>query len=230
MLSALVGKNRISYPLCLIKRERPDFLLTLDTEQIGIEHTEAVPQNEAHRTVLRDKVNGPDVYFISHHQPGEPKKTAKELIEEIEANHAYEGWTGDSVEREWANAMFHFIEQKVETLLKEGFKRFDQDWLLIYDNWSLPVLDRHKAAPFQMNLVTGSEVLNEFKRIYIITGQFLCEIASTGIQFYGINDLWDLANKRINRKLLKSCLLPKCFSRYFQQMKGFKAKKLLRKK
>lgn len=191
LLSALVGKDRISYPLCLIQRERPDFLLTLDTEQIGIEHTEAVPQNEAHRTVLRDKVNGPDVYFISHHKPGEPKKTAKELIEAIEANNAYDGWEKDSVEREWAQAMFHFIEKKVETLLKEGFKRFDQDWLLIYDNWRLPLLNRREAAPFLLNLVNGSEVLNEFKRIYIITGQYLCEIASTDIQFYDINDLWD---------------------------------------
>jgi len=191
LLSALVGKDRISYPLCLIQRERPDFLLTLDTKQIGIEHTEAVPQNEAHKTVLREKGNGPDVYFISHHHSGEPKKAAKELIEEIEANHGGAGWAGDSVEREWADAMFHFIEQKVATLLKDGFEWFEKDWLLIYDNWSLPALDRHKAAPFLLNLVTESEVLHEFERIYIITGQYLCEVASTGIQFYDINDLWN---------------------------------------
>ena len=180
LLSALVGKDRISYPLCLIQRERPDFLLTLCAEQIGIEHTEAVPQNEAHRTVLREKENGPDVYFISHHQRGEPKKFAKELIEEIEANQAGAGWAGDSVEREWADAMFHFIEQKVATLLKKGFERFEQDWLLIYDNWSLPALDRHKAAFFLQKLVNESEVPHEFARIYIITGQYLCEVASAG--------------------------------------------------
>ena len=100
LLSTLAGKGRISYPLCLTKRERPDFLLTLDTKQIGIEHTEAVSQNEAHETVLREKGEGPDVYFISHHHPGEPKKTAKELKEEIEANDDGKAWCGDSVERE----------------------------------------------------------------------------------------------------------------------------------
>jgi len=186
----LAGKGRISYPLCLTKRERPDFLLTLDTKQIGIEHTEAVSQNEAHETVLREKGEGPDVYFISHHHPGEPKKTAKELKEEIEANDDGKAWCGDSVEREWAEAMFHFIEKKVATLLKDGFERFEKDWLLIYDNWSLPALDRHKAAPFLLNLVTENKVLHEFDPIYIITGQYLCEVASTGIQFYDINDLW----------------------------------------
>jgi hypothetical protein len=191
LLSALVGKDRISYPLCLIQRERPDFLLTLDTEQIGIEHTEAVPQNEAHRTVLREKGNGPDVFFISHHQPGEPKKSAKELIEEIEANHAGDGWAGDSVEREWADAMFHFIKQKVATLRKDEFERFEQDWLLIYDNWSLPALDRRKATPFLHKLVNEREVLHEVARIYIITGQYLCQVASAGIQLFDINDLWN---------------------------------------
>ena len=109
MLSALIGKDRLSFPLELIQRERPDFLLKTNDSQIGIEHTEAVPQNEAHKTVLRDKVNGPEVYFISHHQPGESKKPAKELIQEIKVNHAGAGWTSDSVEREWSEAMFYFI-------------------------------------------------------------------------------------------------------------------------
>jgi len=131
LLSTLAGKGRLSYPLCLIWRERPDFLLTLGAMQIGIEHTEAVPQNEAHKTVLREKGNGADVFFISHHQPGETKKSVKDLVEEIEANQPGDGWVGDSVETEWADAMFHFIERKVAKLRKDEFERFEQDWLLI---------------------------------------------------------------------------------------------------
>ena len=87
--------------------------------------------------------------------------------------------------------MFHFIEQKVTKLRKDGFDRFEQDWLLIYDNWSLPALDRRKAAPFLYKLVNERAVLHEFTRIYIITGQYLCEVASAGIQLFDINDLWN---------------------------------------
>lgn len=191
LFSACVGKDLFSYPLSLIQRERPDFLLTTATCQIGIEHTEAVPQNEAHKTALREKGNGPKEYFISQHQPGEPKKYPNELMKEIEAIRAGGGWVGDSVEREWAEAMFHFIEQKVAKLLNDGFERFDKDWLLIYDNWSLPAPERHKAAPILLKLVTESGDLEEFERIFIITGKYICEIASAGKQLYDINDLWN---------------------------------------
>ncbi len=84
LLSALMGKDQLSYPLELIQRDRPDFILKINGVQIGIEHTEAVPQNEAHKTVLRDRVEVPEVYSISRHQPGELRKTAKELVEEIQ--------------------------------------------------------------------------------------------------------------------------------------------------
>ena len=165
-------------------------MLTLETMQIGIEHTEAVPQNEAHKAMLRQKGNGPDVFFISHHQPGESKKSAKELIEEIEANQSGDGWDGDSVEREWADAMAHFIEQKVATLRKDGFEKFEQDWLLIYDNWPLPAVDRRNAANLLQKLINASGVLSEFARIYIITGKYVLEVSNEQTQLYEINDLW----------------------------------------
>ncbi len=190
MFSSLLGKGRLSYPLELIQRERPDFLLKTNGVQIGIEHTEAVPQNEAHKTVLRDKVDGPEVHFISHHQPGEPKKPAKELIEQIQANHSGPGWAGDSVEREWSEAMFHFVKGKIETLAKEGFEKFKQNWLLIYDNWSLPALDREKAAQFLLPKTIETNCFDNFDSVYIITGNLLCEFSNTGIVQHEINDLW----------------------------------------
>ena len=190
LLSALAGKDRISYPLILTQRNRPDFLLTSDTTKIGIEHTEAVPENEAHKTVLREKRYAPDEYFISHHKPGEPKKHKKELIKEIVTNRAGASWVGDSMEREWAEAMFHFIERKVVSLLKDGFDRFDLDWLLIYDNWN-PAVDRYKAATFLLKFVTENGVLQNFERIFIITGEYVCEIATAGMQFFYVNDLWN---------------------------------------
>lgn len=189
LLSALVGRNHFSYPLSLIRRERPDFLLTMDATRIGIEHTEAISQNAAKKQVLREKGIGPELSFLSHHQPGERKKSAKELIEEIKANNPGTGWAGDSVEREWAEAMSHSIERKAVTLMKAGFERFDDDWLLIYDNWSLPALERHKAAQFLSDLVTENKTLEKFGRIFVITGKFVCEIYDSGGLLYDISNL-----------------------------------------
>lgn len=191
MLSALAGGNHLSYPINLTQRERPDFLLVTDSVKIGIEHTEAVPQNEAHKTVLRENAGGSEVYFISHHKPGEIKKTAKHLKKEIEENRAGNGWAGDSVEREWPKAMFHFINTKIDTLMKEGFERFNKDWLLIYDNWSLPALDREEAVPILLKLSMDNGSFEKFDHIYIITGNRLYEFSSTGVTPHEINDLWN---------------------------------------
>lgn len=192
LLSALMGKDQLSYPLELIQRDRPDFILKINGVQIGIEHTEAVPQNEAHKTVLRvrDKGEGPEVYSISRHQPGELRKTAKELVEEIKADPSGPCWVGDSVEKEWSAAMLYFVKGKIEKLAKEGFEKFEQNWLLIYDNWSLPAPDREKAANFLLPKIRECNSFANFDSVYIITGNFIYNFSNTGIVQHEINDLW----------------------------------------
>ena len=190
LLSALLRENQLVYPLELIRRERPDFLLKTKDTNIGIEHTEAVPQNEAQKTVLRDKVDGPEVYFISHHLPGEDKRPAKKLIKEIQANQAGDGWAGDSVEREWSEAMLHFVKEKIETVGKKGFEKFERNWLLIYDNWPLPALDRKKASQFLLPKLLKSTCFNSFDYLYIISGDLVLAFSNSDIKQYEINNLW----------------------------------------
>jgi hypothetical protein len=190
MLSTLLRKGQLSYPLELTRRERPDFLLKLNGLEIGIEHTEAVPQNKAQKTVLRDKVDGLECCLVSHHQPSEPKKTAQELREEIQANQGH-CWAGDSVEREWSEAMLHFIQKKIESLAKNGFEKFKQNWLLIYDNWSSPALDREKGAQFLLPKAIETNCFDNFDDVYIITGNFLVEFSNVGIAKHKIHDLWE---------------------------------------
>lgn len=190
LLSALLGKNHLLFPLELVRRERPDFFLKVSGLEVGIEHTEAVPQNEAHKAVLRDKVDDLEVHFISRHQPGEPSKRAKHLIEEIKANHASSGWEGDSVEIEWSEAMLYFVEGKIEALAKEGFNKFQQNWLLIYDNWSLPAVDQKKSSQCLFHKLIESKCFDSFCNIFIITGSFIFELSNSGIVQHETNDLW----------------------------------------
>src|SRR3989344_3455149 len=78
LLNTLLKSHRIQYPFSLAHRDRPDFLLSMGDHQIGIEHTEAVPQNEAHKMALREKGYGFSVYNVAHVALGEEKRTAKE--------------------------------------------------------------------------------------------------------------------------------------------------------
>jgi len=199
LLSALMGEGIAKYPLRLIHRDRPDFLLYMGEQRIGIEHVEAISENEAHRKVLRERGYGLEVYFISHKKPGEPRKKAKKLIEEIEKNITGDGWEGDSVETEWAAAMLYFLKQKIATVRKEGFERFDEDWLLIYDNWNLPAPDRDKATQALHDLIIRSGGLQEFKYVFIMTGQLFCEVSTEGMRLHTINDLWDRSSKSRHR-------------------------------
>jgi len=194
LLSALVGKDRIYYPLNLTKRERPDFLLTLDGMKVGIEHTEAVPSNVAHKDALRGQGNVSKPLFIQHHQPGEEKKSTKELKKEIEANDPGDGWVGDKPERALADAIIYFIDKKIVTMQKDGFEKFEQNWLLIYDNCRLPMVDRNEAMRLVQKRIIEEKARQEFDRIYVITGQYLCEFDcksnDVSIQMFDANDLW----------------------------------------
>jgi hypothetical protein len=79
---------------------------------------------------------------------------------------------------------------RFKTLAKEGFEKFRQNWLLIYDNWSLPVLDREKAAQFLPPKIIESNCFNSFSSVYIITGNLVYEFSNTGIVQHEINNLW----------------------------------------
>lgn len=87
--------------------------------------------------------------------------------------------------------MLHFVKGKIETLAKEGFEKFKQNWLLIYDNWSLPALEREKAAQYLFPKLIESSCFDNFGSVFIITGSFVFEFSNSGIVQHEINDLWN---------------------------------------
>ncbi len=155
-LLATLPVERLSFPLTLAHSDRPDFLLAMPDGDVGIEHTEAVPENVARAEFLREKGLGPDVYFIPRSAPGEPRKTAAELRREIEADASGGGWVGDSPERQWATAMAHYIREKLPKAMADGFVRYRSNWLIVYDNWPLPAINYAKAASY---LVVSPDVV-----------------------------------------------------------------------
>ena len=186
LLAILPEANSVEYPVTLTKRERPDFQLIMGNQQIGIEHTRAVPENVAHKDALRKKGYGPETCYISPVPPGEPRKKRKELILEIEQNEQGDGWDGDSPEIEWANAMLYSIKNKLASIKKDGFERFEEDWLLIRDNWSLPAPDIKKAATFLLGATDLNFALQEFSRIFVVTGRIICDFSAKGLGLYRI--------------------------------------------
>lgn len=170
-----------TFPLRVVHGDRPDFVVQQASRWIGIEHVEAVSENEAHASFLREKRLGPDAYFIQPATPGERKRRAARLRAEIEANEVGEPWEGGSAEQQWAEAMAYFIRDKVQTSQIPGFQRFPENWLLIYDNWPLPVIKPERAAQKLVTHAALAKGLEGFGRILILDDATLWDFAPYGL-------------------------------------------------
>lgn len=180
-LLATLPDSRLFFPLTLAHGDKPDFVLSMPNTSIGIEHTEAVPENVARAQFLREKGSGPDVYFTPHATPGEPRKTADELRQEIEADESGDGWVGDSAEREWAAAIVHYIKEKIPKATAAGFVRYPENWLMVYDNWPLPHTNFAKAAVFLYPLLKELNAFAVFDAIFVLDDSQMCELRDSPI-------------------------------------------------
>lgn len=174
------------FPLQLAKRERPDFALQLGGRSIGIEHTEAVPENTAHESRLRAALGG-GFHLVTPAAVGEARKSRKQLLKEIEENRFPPPMVGDSVERRWAEAMAHFIVRKVASAQKPGYAVYDEQWLAIYDNWPSFALERQHAIALLQEHLAADDPFGVFDRVFVLTGQVLVELAGGRARLHRLN-------------------------------------------
>ena len=104
---ATLPETELTYPLHLVHQDRPDFVLHMPEREIGIELTEAVPENHVRTSLLRQRGLGPNVHLFQRHLPGESRRSTAMLEDEIINDIASGPWVGNEVEVEWANVMLH---------------------------------------------------------------------------------------------------------------------------
>lgn len=189
LLSTLNERGKVSFPFSAAQEDRPDFVVKNGTTEIGIEHTEAVSQNEAHKAVLRDRHGDSGVHFLAHASTSDRRKSAKKLLQEIEADEPSEGWVGDSVEKEWAEVMLHFSEIKMAKLSSPGFRRFQENWLLIYDNWHLPAVNRSLGSKYLYQHLLDKNLLLKFNRVFVLSGEKICEFSLDRFNVYKVKEI-----------------------------------------
>jgi hypothetical protein len=178
--------DTLAFPLALFHRDRPDFQLRLPGREVGIEHQEVVSQNDAYLSFLRDQGHGAEVHFIRRARIDEPQMTRAEALAYLDAEkadpmaHAGDGWEGDGVEKEWAKAMVHFAQRKVERVVRPGFEALDELWLLLYDNWPQAHLDPDKASRYLITEPSFGPVLKAFSRVFVLNEGHLWEFDADG--------------------------------------------------
>lgn len=176
-LLATLPKSTWAFPLRVEHDDRPDFVMIDAGNRIGVEHTEVVPENHARESVLRETGSGPDVYFLRPAAPGEPRKSTARLRREIANDASGNAWVGDSPERQWAGAVGYFIARKTAAASKAGFRLFEHNWLLLYEQWPLPAINAEHAADFLRRTQELQHAFEVFERIYVLNDQILWEFA-----------------------------------------------------
>lgn len=174
-LLASLPSEDILYPVNLTQQERPDFFLQMANLDVGIEHVEAVPESHVRASIYRQKGDGPQVHLLKKHQPGEFRRSKKAILNDIIRDKASPPWVGNEVEVDWARVMLHFIDSKVKIINKSGFAKFEENWLLIYNNWPLPGVHHEEVCSLLTDSFPNKILPSEFNRVFILDSKVLCE-------------------------------------------------------
>ena len=75
---------------------------------------------------------------------------------------------GDSVERDWVEAMLHIVCRKAATFHKPGFTEHPTNWLIVYDNWKpVSALDEQVATERLNRKLFGCDRSNPFHKVFV---------------------------------------------------------------
>lgn len=130
-----IGAQR--FPLKLVHRDRPDFLLECASATIGIEVSEVVPENLAKARRAFDELDEVGTYFPDSFRLASARMSRKKVVATLLSESHGRGYVGDAVEREAALHLAEAVEAKTKSFRGEGFERFERNLLLLYYNGPL---------------------------------------------------------------------------------------------
>ena len=156
LLATLSKYDEVSFPLSLIHRDKPDYLVYSGDLKIGVEVTESIPQKYAEFCALAE-LEFPNTVFDIGHFRWDSSEITQNQMREILANPLITsaGWAGDSAEREWALFVQKSVCRKLAKLAHSDFEKFDQNWLTVYDNLPIPNINLQVAISFLQPLLAN---------------------------------------------------------------------------
>ncbi len=182
--------NNFQYPLKILHQDRPDFLLHSGDKKIGIEVTEAVPEELAATDAMAEAMGIESTLFMDHFKQGTPKRTAKERKELLKNQPLGVGWGSGGISKEWILSIIDCIKAKTMDLKKPGFNLYDLNCLLVYDNLFLAFADiRELASSLSSELKSYWCSENRYNEIFIESGNQLVHLKPNGWNCKAINDL-----------------------------------------
>lgn len=190
-LATLLADSQIEYPVRLLKRERPDYLLVIGSREIGCEVTEAINSEYLRAKSLPEANAESSIIDVSLFKWGAPKRKLEKL-REIASREKLTGagWAGNSVEREYADIVFDVASRKTKKMAKVGYQKYQENYLLVYLNQSLPILDQQESATICAERLAGYWSAKSFDSIFVEKGEYITVYSANGYKILPLNDIW----------------------------------------
>lgn len=194
LLATIADSNAVAFPLRLEHREKPDFALHLPTRSVGIECVEAVSEEWAQIDAIRERDFPDALIMLPMLKPGQKRFALEERIAIAKGKKAGPPWAGNMAERHWAQALAYFIEQKTMKLRAGNYTDFSENWLLIQDEWRVPVYrqeERLEAAELCVSQISHLLQPPAFSFIFVGSSKWLLRLAPGPVQINLMRDLWN---------------------------------------
>jgi hypothetical protein len=192
LLSTLGHIDALDYPLSVQHKDKPDFILEMNKNQIGIEITESIPSDYAKCCAMAERENPKAVIDMSLFKWGSPQKTTEVLRAIIKSSKLTgDGWAGHCAEVEWAQHINDAVSTKLGKLNNSGYEEFPEYWLYIYDNLPLPNVHATRATEILLSEYSDTwKNGKEFSRIFIERGPIIIDISNSAATNHVLVDLW----------------------------------------
>ena len=190
-LATAGDKRLLEFPLRVEPGDRPDLVVTMPSGRIGVEITEAVP-NDGRRVAEYSEDMGLDnFHIVPPYCVDDPPRSRADIEMIAKGEGPIRPWMGDSIECNWDEAIRHHIAKKVETFTKPGFAKYPRNWLLVHDNWSPPIEDEQMAMERLDQHIFHRGAKNPFSNVFVLLSGSLLEFARCAVAVrHPIPDEW----------------------------------------
>ncbi|MCH8493002.1 MAG: hypothetical protein LAT53_07215 [Idiomarina sp.] len=170
----------LSYPVTIMKRERPDFQITESTFQksMGIEHTLVTNEGWEQACSELSKKKNSQLRLVSRNWLQDHNKKGPELGEDIVSKQKHSRvWCAGESENTKACEIVRAIQRKADKLSSGSYTTYDQNWLLLVDSWPFFSI---RTSAFEDTLLKDEVWANsQFDRVL-----FLCKMKTDAINLF----------------------------------------------
>ncbi|MFN3461924.1 MAG: hypothetical protein ACK4ZN_13010 [Oceanibaculum sp.] len=155
LFATLASEGEVFYPLSITLRDKPDCLADMAGTKIGIEITEAITKQRAwFEALAENECPELNILEVGHFGSDAPKRSRDQMRDLLRQSQlTSDGFAGDRPEQEWATFIASIMDAKLKKLAADGFEKFDQNWLAIYDNLPLPHINLDKAIGMLRSII-----------------------------------------------------------------------------